>query len=88
MGERRSTVRSDGGAESRGATNISDAVVSKIAGVAAQEVEKVQMGGGATAAVTGFLGSVSGAVKGSSSGGSPTRAVSRCRSASKRRLLT
>ena len=31
----------------RGATTISDAVVKKIAGLAAQEVEKVQVGGGA-----------------------------------------
>ncbi len=61
----------------RGSTNISDTVVQKIAGIAAQEIEKVQMGGGATAAVTGFLGSVSGAVTGSSSGGgSPTSGVS------------
>ena len=61
----------------RGSTNISDTVVQKIAGIAAQEVENVQMGGGATAAVTGFLGSVSGAVTGSSSGGgSPTSGVS------------
>jgi uncharacterized alkaline shock family protein YloU len=35
-------------------------VVSQIAGVAAQEVEKVQMGGGTTAAVGGFLQSVTG----------------------------
>jgi uncharacterized alkaline shock family protein YloU len=48
-----------------------------IAGISAQEVEKVQMGGGTAAAVTGFLGSVSGAVTGSSSGGgSPTSGVS------------
>ena len=61
----------------RGSTNISDTVVQKIAGIAAQEVEKVQMGGGAAAAVTGFLGSVSDAVSGSSSGdGSPARGVS------------
>ena len=61
----------------RGNTNISDTVVQKIAGIAAQEIEKVQMGGGAAAAVTGFLGSVSGAVTGSSSsGGSPTSGVS------------
>ena len=53
----------------RGSTNISDTVVQKIAGIAAHEVEKVQMGGGATAAVTGFLGSVSDAVSGSSTGG-------------------
>lgn len=44
----------------RGNTTVSDAVVAKVAGVAAQEVEKVQMGGGATAAVGGFLGSVTG----------------------------
>jgi uncharacterized alkaline shock family protein YloU len=50
----------------KGVTNISDAVVSQIAGIAAQEIEKVQMGGGATAAVSGFLTSVTG---GSSSGG-------------------
>ena len=60
----------------RGSTNISDTVVQKIAGIAAQEVEKVQMGGGTAAAVTGFLGSVSGAVTGSSGGGSPTSGVS------------
>ncbi len=37
MGEQRDLLRSD-----RGATSIGDAVVSKIAGIAAQEVEKVQ----------------------------------------------
>ena len=56
----------------RGSTNISDTVVQKIAGIAAQEVEKVQMGGGTAAAVTGFLSSVTG----SSGGGSPTSGVS------------
>src|SRR5918992_2356220 len=67
-----STLHSD-----RGSTNISDTVVQKIAGIAAQEVEKVQVGGGAAAAVTGLLGSVSDAVSGSSSGdGSPARGVS------------
>ena len=44
----------------RGRTSISDSVVSQIAGVAAQEVEKVQMAGGTTAAVGGFLQSVTG----------------------------
>src|SRR5918998_4727746 len=44
----------------RGNTTISDAVVSQVAGIAAQEVEKVQMGGGAAAAVGGFLQSVTG----------------------------
>ena len=71
-GQGQSPLQSD-----RGSTNISDTVVQKIAGIAAQEVEKVQMGGGAAAAVTGFLGSVSDAVSGSSSGdGSPARGVS------------
>jgi uncharacterized alkaline shock family protein YloU len=56
----------------RGRTSVSDSVVSQIAGVAAQEVEKVQMGGGATAAVGGFLQSVTG----SSSGGNYARGVS------------
>ena len=48
----------------KGVTNISDAVVSQIAGIAAQEVEKVQMGGGASAAVGGFLSSVTGGAPG------------------------
>ena len=41
----------------RGNTTISNAVVSQVAGIAAQEVEKAQMGGGA---VGGFLQSVAG----------------------------
>ena len=49
--------------------SIEDDVVAKIVGIAAQEVEKVQMGGGAAAAVTGFLGSVAGAVTGGGSTG-------------------
>jgi len=52
-----------------GTTSISNSVVSQIAGIAAQEVEKVQMGGGATAAVGGFLQSVTGSVTGGSAGG-------------------
>src|SRR5215217_6987947 len=62
-----------------GTTSISNSVVSQIAGIAAQEVEKVQMGGGAAAAVGGFLESVTGTVTGggsSAGGGSPTRGVS------------
>jgi uncharacterized alkaline shock family protein YloU len=43
-----------------GITTVSNAVVAQVAGIAAQEVEKVQMGGGATAAVGGFLQSVTG----------------------------
>ncbi|HEX2740365.1 MAG TPA: Asp23/Gls24 family envelope stress response protein [Rubrobacter sp.] len=56
-----------------GNTTISSAVVSQIAGIAAQEIEKVQMGGGATAAVGGFLQSVTG---GSTAGGNLTKGVS------------
>ena len=57
-GQQQSPLQSDSGR-----TTIEDTAVSKIAGVAAQEVEKVQMGGGATAAVSGFLGSVTGTRK-------------------------
>ena len=72
MGERTSPLSSE-----RGSTTISEAVVSKIAGIAAQEVEKVQMGGGAAAAVGGFLESVTGAVSGGgSTGGGSSRGVS------------
>jgi uncharacterized alkaline shock family protein YloU len=56
-----------------GSTTISSAVVSQIAGIAAQEVEKVQMAGGTSAAVGGFLQSVTG---GSTSGGNLSRGVS------------
>jgi uncharacterized alkaline shock family protein YloU len=55
VSEQRTPLQGD-----RGRTTISDSVVSQIAGVAAQEVEKVQMGGGTTAAVGGFLQSVTG----------------------------
>ena len=44
----------------RGSTSISDAVVAQVAGIAAQEVEGVQMGGGASRAVGGVLDSVRG----------------------------
>ena len=56
-----------------GNTTISSAVVSQVAGIAAQEVEKVQMGGGATASVGGFLQSVT---SGSTSGGNFSKGVS------------
>ena len=68
MSERQSPLHSE-----RGSTTISDTVVSQIAGVAAQEVEKVQMDGGASAAVGGFLQSVTGSV----TGGSPSAIYSR-----------
>ncbi len=69
MGERRVQEGS-----SRGANTIGDTVVSKIAGIAAQEVEKVQMSGGRAAAVTGFLGSITGG--GASGGANLTSGVS------------
>ncbi len=56
----------------KGTTKINDAVVSQIAGIAAQEIEKVQMGGGASAAVGGFLSSVTG----SAPGGNAAKGVS------------
>ena len=59
-----------------GNTAISSTVVAQIAGIAAQEVEKVQMGGGTSAAVGGFLQSVAGGVTGSTSGGNYSRGVS------------
>ena len=44
----------------RGSTTISDTVVATIAGRAAQEVEGVHMGGSATRAAGGILGSITG----------------------------
>jgi uncharacterized alkaline shock family protein YloU len=44
----------------RGSTSISNAVVSQVSGIAAQEVEGVQMGGGTSRAVGGVLDSVTG----------------------------
>lgn len=44
----------------RGSTEIKDSVVSKIAGIAAGEVEGVRMGGSASRAAEGLLGSVTG----------------------------
>jgi len=44
----------------QGITRIEDSVVAKIAGIAAQEVEGVRMGGGATQAIGGILSNVPG----------------------------
>ena len=44
----------------RGTTTIQDGVVSKIAGIAAQEVDGVRMGGGTSEAVGGLLSAVPG----------------------------
>lgn len=54
----------------RGNTTIQDTVVSKVAGIAAQEVEGIRMGGGGSQAVSGILGSITGG-----SGGSQTAGV-------------
>ena len=56
----------------RGTTTIQDGVVSKVAGIAAQEVEGVRMGGGGT---TQAVGSIMSAVPGVGSG-SESRGVS------------
>ena len=53
----------------RGVTRVEDSVVQKIAGLAVQEIEGIQMGGGTARAVGGLLDSVSG-------GGGETRGVS------------
>jgi uncharacterized alkaline shock family protein YloU len=55
----------------RGSTSISDSVVSKIAGIAAQEVDGIRMGSGASQTASNLLGSITGG-----SGGSQTQGVS------------
>jgi uncharacterized alkaline shock family protein YloU len=53
----------------RGATSISDSVVSKIAGIASQEVDGIRMGSGGSQAVSGLLGSITGGSSGSQTQG-------------------
>jgi uncharacterized alkaline shock family protein YloU len=55
----------------RGTTTIQDGVVSKVAGIAAQEVDGVRMGGGTAQAVGSFMSAVPGV-----GGGSESRGVS------------
>jgi len=57
----------------RGGTRIEDSVVSKIAGIGAQEVDGVRMGGGTSQAIGGLLSSVTGS---SSSSSGQSRGVS------------
>ena len=73
MSEQRTQQHSSPLQTERGGTRIEDSVVAKIAGIAAQEVEGVRMGGGATQTIGGFLGSVTGGSVGS---GSESRGVS------------
>lgn len=44
----------------RGNTSISDSVVSKIAGISAQEVDGIRMGGGSSQTASNLLGSITG----------------------------
>jgi len=75
MSEQRGQQQQDSPLQTeRGGTKIEDSVVSKIAGIAAQEVEGVRMGGGTSQAIGGLLSSVTGG--GGSSGGSQSRGVS------------
>lgn len=55
----------------RGDTTIQESVVSQVAGIAAQEVEGIRMGGGGSQRAAGLLSSVTGG-----SGGSRTQGVS------------
>lgn len=63
-GQQSSPLKSD-----RGSTTVGDSVVTQVAGIAAQEIEGVQMGGGSSAVVGSFLSGVTG-------GNGPTRGVS------------
>jgi uncharacterized alkaline shock family protein YloU len=72
MGEQR--TRDDEQQESplkteRGNTTVQDGVVSKVAGIAAQEVEGIRMGGGASQAVGSIMSAVPGVGGGSQSQG-------------------
>ncbi len=54
----------------RGQTSIQDGVVAKVAGIAANEVEGIRMGGGGSQAASGIMSSLTGG-----SGGGQTRGV-------------
>jgi len=53
----------------RGSTTVQDGVVSKVAGIAAQEVEGIRMGGGASQTVGSIMSAVPGVGGGSQSQG-------------------
>ena len=65
--QRQSPLRTE-----RGITTIQDNVVSKVVGIAAQEIDGVRMGGGTSQAV----GSIMSSVPGVGGGGSESRGVS------------
>ena len=73
MSEQRAQQQDNPLQTERGGTRIEDSVVSKIAGIAAQEVDGVRMGGGSSQAIGGILSSVTGGSVGS---GSQSRGVS------------
>ncbi|AHY45555.1 hypothetical protein RradSPS_0272 [Rubrobacter radiotolerans] len=77
MSEQRTQQSSQSGRNSlqteKGNTVIQDGVVSKIAGIAAGEVDGIRMGGGASQTVGNLLSSVTG---GSAGGGSRSQGVS------------
>jgi uncharacterized alkaline shock family protein YloU len=74
MSEQRSEEQSKNPLQSdHGNTTIQDTVVSKIAGIAAQEVDGVRMGGGASQSVGGVLDTITG---GRAGGASQTSGVS------------
>ena len=60
MSEQRSQQQDSPLQTERGGTKIEDGVVSKIAGIAAQEVDGVRMGGGTSQAIGGILSNVPG----------------------------
>jgi uncharacterized alkaline shock family protein YloU len=76
MTEHRSTSSSGTGSNNplqtdRGNTTIADNVVSKIAGISAQEVDGIRMGSGASQTASNLLGSITGG-----GGGGQTQGVS------------
>lgn len=78
MSEQKTQEKSSGGGKSplqteKGSTVIQDGVVSKIAGIAAAEVDGIRMGGGASQTMGNIIGSITG---GSGTGGGNSAGVS------------
>lgn len=66
MSEQRTQQQNSPLQTERGSTSIQDGVVAKIAGIAAQEVDGVRMGGSTSQSVGGLLGSIPGVGGGNS----------------------